>query len=145
ACCPRPALGKTTLAYLARGLSIERRTGEVGNAGAAKASWMARTVGISLRSVKAARRELIEGGFISKDTGSFQWKLNRDGAYFRINLSWSWNEVPKRCAPEKFSPRSAKTHPAFAPPYKDRKTSYESKTQKTESCALKLPGVCKAN
>jgi hypothetical protein len=100
---------------------------------------------MSLRSAKAARKELIELGFISKDTGSFQRKLNRDGAYFRVNLSWCWNEAPKRRVPEKISPRSAKTHAAFSPPYKYKKTSYESKNQKTQALRLKPSGVCKAN
>lgn len=135
---------KAVLGYIVRGLSLSRN-GEVSSAGTAKASWIAASFGLSLRGVKAARKELIERGLISKDTGSFQWKLNRDGAYFRIDLAWTEAAKGEGAQPPGFSPRLAKSHPVFAPPYKDRKTSYESKNQKTQSRALKLPGVCKAN
>jgi hypothetical protein len=140
------ALSKTLLAHIVRGLTLKPKTGEVSSAGTVKASWIARTFGISPRSVKAGRKELIRMGFISKDTGSFQRKLNRDGAYFRIDLSWTEPRSVKagEGASPRISPRRAETRPVFAPPYKDRKTSYESKTQKTQSRALNLPGVCKA-
>ena len=143
----RGAISKTLLAYVVRGLTLDAKSGEVRGAGTVKASWIAKTFALSARSVKAARKELISLGFISKDTGSFQRKLNRDGAYFRIDLSWTEPRSVKadEGASPRISPRRTETHPVFAPPYKDRKTSYESKTQKTQSRALKLPGVCKAN
>lgn len=147
ALCPKASLSETTLAYIVRGLTLKPRTGEIGCAGTVKASWISKTFEISLRSAKSARKTLIELGFISKDTGSFQRKLNRDGAYFRIDLSWTEPRSVKagEGASPRISPRRAETHPVFAPPYKDRKTSYESKNQKTQSRALNLPGVCKAN
>jgi hypothetical protein len=83
----RAALGKTTLAYLVRGMAIDRESGEVRGVGTVKASWIADVMKVSLRAVKAARKELIALGLITKDTGSLQRKLNRDGAYFRINLA----------------------------------------------------------
>ena len=83
---PRAALGLTMLGYVVRGLTIERKTGEVRGVGTGKAGWIAETFGLSLRSVRAARKELIAMNFISQDTGSTQRKLNRDGSYFRINL-----------------------------------------------------------
>ena len=140
----RTCLGKTTIAYILRGLTIERQNSEVRGVGTVKASWIAKTMCLSARSVKSARKELIDSGFITKDTNSYQRKLNRDGAYFRINLAWK--EKPKQgVTPPKISPRRAETHPNFAPPYKDKKTSYESKNQKTLNFASKPPGVCKAN
>ena len=45
----------------------------------------------------------------------------------------------------RIAPPRAKKGLQFAPPYKDLKTSYEIKNQKTKSRALNLPGVCKAN
>lgn len=138
------AISKTLLAHIVRGLTLKPRTGEICAAGTVKASWIANTFGLSLRSVKAARKELIEMGLISKDTGSFQRKLNRDGAYFVLNLSWADNPKVWQSEGEaspKISPLRVKTHPKIAPPYKDKKTSYESKNQKTK----KTPGVCIAN
>jgi len=142
------ALSKTLLAHIVRGLTLKPRTGEISSAGTVKASWIANTFDLSLRSVKAARQELIKMRLISKDTGSFQRKLNRDGAYFQLNLAWTDGRKVARSeggTPPKSAPRRAASHPKFAPPYKDKKTSYESKNQKTQSRALKLTGVCKAN
>jgi hypothetical protein len=137
----KAAIGKTVIAYLMRGLSIDRYAQEIKSCGSVKASWIAGAFGISLRSVKSARNFLILSGFITKDVGSFQRKLNRDGAYFAINLTWTEGE--RRVT--EIAPLTCKTAIKFAPPYKDKKTSYEFKNQKTESRALKLPGVCKAN
>ena len=86
--CGKPSLAKSLLALAVRGLSIERGTGSVKGRGTAKASWIAEFTGISLRAAKAARAELIQLGWVSRDTGSHQWKLNRDGAYFVINFAW---------------------------------------------------------
>jgi hypothetical protein len=146
------ALSKTLVAYIVRGLSLERRTGEVRGAGTVKASWISNVFGISVRSVKSARKALIEGGFITKDEASFQRKLNQDGAYFQVNLSWD-GTLGKRSdgkaavQPNRseslpdFAPPSIENRGIFSPPYKDLKTSYESKNQKTQSKPLKLSRV----
>ena len=86
----------TMLGYVLRGLSIARKGGEVKGVGTAKAAWIADAFGLSLRSVRTARKELIEMGFISQDTGSTQRKLNRDGSYFRINLAWKEKSASER-------------------------------------------------
>ena len=137
----KASLGLAILAYVLRGLTIERKGGAIGNAGSVKASWIAETFGLSLRSAKTARKELIELGFIEKDTTSIQRKLNRTGAYFRVNLLWNGKVDPAA----KIAPLPLKKCAQFALPYKDMKTSYEIKNQKAKSCALKRPGVCKAN
>lgn len=101
---PQAGLTKVALAYLVRGLSIGRGSGVIGNRGTVKASWIACVFGLSLRAVRYAQRDLQRAHWISKDTGSVQRKLNRDGAYFVINLDWcppadaSWLE-PGRLAP----------------------------------------------
>lgn len=146
----RAVLGKTVLAYVLRGMSIDRRSGEVRGVGTVKASWIADAMKVSLRAAKAARRDLIELGFISKDTGSVQRKLNRDGAYFRVNLSWKGEKeklrqgkpgvVTRFGIPESgIAPRPVKSCPAFAPPIKEKKTPYGSKDQKARPS--KAPGV----
>lgn len=133
----RRAISQVMLAYVIRGAVLDRKTMEVKGAGTVKASWIAKTFKLSLRSAKSGRAELIKLGFVSKDTGSFQRKLNRDGAYFKMCFDWLGGN--------KFAPRPAKSRALFAPPYKDMKTSYESKNQKPQSSALKPSGVCKAN
>ena len=95
AACTRPSLSKTMLAYILRGLSIDRSTGEVKGRGAVKATWIADTFGLSLRAVRAARAKLMVMGWISKDTASKQWKLNRTGAYFEINCEWKEDKKGK--------------------------------------------------
>src|SRR6185437_587565 len=119
-------------------LSIDRYGAGIRSAGTVKASWIASTFGLSLRSAKSARKALIDCELITKDTGSFQRKLNRDGAFFRLNCNWTGQR--------KFAPLGTKSRVVFAPPYKYKKTSYEFKNQKTQSAsALKPSGVCKAN
>lgn len=139
----RPAMGLTMLAYVMRGMVIERNGGEVKGAGTVKASWVAQAFGLSLRSVKGARKRLIAMGFISKDIASTQRKLNRDGSYFRINLEWNEKVGDSDGLPvrEKIAPPLDNSCASFAPPYKDKKTSTESKNQETQ----KSSGVLKTN
>ena len=130
------ALGRVMLGYVCRGLSIDRVGGALREAGTVKASWLADTLGLSLRSVRYAQAELRAMGWIGKDVGSKQWKLNRHGAWFRINLNW---RLPSResegaaCDATNRVPFARPT-PDFgtsvAPPKEDRKTPSESKNQK---------------
>ena len=135
---PKAGLGKVMLGYICRGLSIDRRGGVIREAGTVKASWLADALDLSLRSVRYAQAELRRVGWIPKDTGSKQWKLNRHGAWFRINLDWqpatgriavfaraSDTSAGVRIAP----PRPVLSTPV-APPKEDRKTPSESKNQK---------------
>ena len=80
-------------------------------------------MGLSERAVRYARKKLIEMGWIESDTGSIQRKLNRDGAYFVINLDWT-NVQRDKSGPD-FAPLPTEKCTDFAPPYKDKKTSYE--------------------
>ena len=86
---PLNALTQVVIAYLLRGLSIARSTGDICARGTVKASWIAETFGLSLRSVKYAQKALRERHWIGQDRQSHQRKLNRDGAYFEINLVWT--------------------------------------------------------
>ena len=139
--CSRPAVAKTVVAYLLRGLALER-TGRIRSAGTVKISWVCKLCQISERAARAARAELIRLGWITKDTGSFQRKLNRDGAYFVINPAW--RRVVKRLAP---------LHPEkcteSAPPIEIPETPYGSKNQKAaqplRAASRPVTGVCEAN
>jgi hypothetical protein len=130
--CTKRSVLISALAYCIRGLSLSPRDRTIKNKGSVKASWIAEVFNLSLRAVKGARRELIAMGWISKDIGSFQRKLNRDGAYFEINLSWG-REEKRDSSPTEFAPPIPKNTPKFAPPKERLKTPYGSKYQKTSS------------
>ena len=142
---PTAALGKVMLGYVCRGLSIARSGGAINSSGSVKATWLVEMLGLSERSVRYAQLELRSLGWIGKDTGSKQWKLNRDGAWFCINLEWapvagqgvafetevgaSHGAPIARPTPESCTP--------VAPPIEDRKTPSESKDQGTASGIFK--------
>lgn len=146
----KPALGKVMVGYLARGLSIARHTGELSGKGTVKASWLAAQLALSQRAVKYAQGQLQAMGWITKDTLSRQRKLNRDGAYFVINLEWTLQREETRPVVNRdkvaveFAPPLEAIAPAFAPPIEDMKTSIErnqdTKTQRVEPLVL---GVCR--
>ncbi|RUL87994.1 hypothetical protein [Tautonia sociabilis] len=119
-----PSLFLTVVAHLLRGLSFRGGGGEIVPRGTVKASWIAEHFGLSLRAVKAARARLIGLGFITRDTASLQRKLNRDGAYFVINLDFGAGAACTGSAPLPLPGRTGS-----APPYKDLKTTSVSKNQ----------------
>ncbi len=135
---PKAGLGKVMLGYICRGLSIERHGGAIREAGTVKASWLADSLGLSLRSVRYAQAELRRIGWIAKDTGSVQRKLNRHGAWFRISFDWrpatTGMKVFERPSDASAGIGIAPPQPVFrtavAPPKEDRKTPSESKNQK---------------
>ncbi len=124
---PKAALGKVMLGYVCRGLSIDREGGGIRGTGTVKASWLADTFGLSLRSVRYAQAELRLAGWIPKDTESWQWKLNRHGSWFCIKLDWV---PPEASAKLQIAPPRPRECTPVAPPKKDRKTPSESKNQK---------------
>ena len=127
AACSKPALVKTVIAYLLRGLSLDQ-SGELRGKGTAKISWICSLCRISERAARGARVELIRLGWITKDTGSLQRKLNRDGAYFVIDLAW-------RRAAKSFAPLQRPRCAPFAPLPKRPETPSELKDQKLTATA----------
>jgi hypothetical protein len=124
----RPAFTKVLVAYLIRGVSIDRRSGEVSGSGSVKLTWIAERFGLSERAARYARRELIALGILTPDTGSSQRKLNRHGAYFTVNLEW--REEPHRDPAEAIvAPLVVPIAPRIAPPEGDKRTSSGTKDQ----------------
>jgi hypothetical protein len=135
----KPALVKTVLAYLLRGLSLGA-DGTMRGKGTAKISWICALCRISERAARSARAELIRMGWISKDTGSVQRKLNRDGAYFVINTAW-------RRAVTSFAPLRSEFRRPIAPPTEKQETPSDFKNRKLAdavdagSCGKKSPNL----
>lgn len=129
----RASVVLTALSYILRGLSLSPKARSLKNRGTVKATWIAMALNLSERSVRYARKELKIMGWLSEDTTEKQWKKNRDGAFFEINLLWGRKEKgePKK-APD-FAPLPPKKKAHFAPPYRDNKTYYVSRNQKTSS------------
>lgn len=86
----KAALIKTLLAYCLRGLSLNKNNLKA--TGSVKAGWIADVFCLSIRAVRAARKELISLDILSEDNSN-QWKLNRCGAYFEINTAWKQSGV----------------------------------------------------
>lgn len=121
--CSRPALARTIVAYLLRGLSLDA-AGRIKGAGTVKISWICRACRISERAAQVARAALIQMGWITKDTGSLQRKLNRDGAYFVIDPLWARTQS---------APRRTEKCARSAPPREKQETPSGSKDQKGAS------------
>lgn len=154
------ALAKVVIAYMVRGLAITRETGIISSKGTVKASWIAETFGLSQRGVKYAQAVLRALNWITKDTQSLQRKLNRDGAYFVINMDWKLRRQATASARKNesvgaeegrpfvnrdktvvsFAPPGPGNAPTFAPPIENKKTSIENKHQRTQ--LAEAPGVC---
>lgn len=81
----RPVFIATVLGHLLR--CLFSRGGRIASAGLCKSSWIADVFGVDERNVKAARRELIECGWLLVDDASQRF-LNRWGLPVRVNLDW---------------------------------------------------------
>jgi hypothetical protein len=88
----KPAVIATVLGMIARCLS--RRRGGFDSRGRVKSGWIARAFGVDVRSVKRARKELVDLGWISPES-SDQRAENRWGRAYRINLAWVASPVTR--------------------------------------------------
>jgi hypothetical protein len=110
----RPALIATVLGLLLRCLS--RRKGGFDGRGRVKASWIAGVFSVDVRRVKAARRELVELGWIEPEPAP-RWATNRWGGCYRIDLDWNRVET----AGGRNLPSPLVAHgPGLPPPVPDR-------------------------
>lgn len=143
------ALILTALAYCIRGLTLTR-VGEIKTSGRTKISWIASVFGLSERAVQYARASLIKDGVISEDATEKQWVLNRHGAYFAVLLTFgrtkSANMEPKRSQfgstkKPKIAPQGVKTCAQIAGPYRDKKSYFVNRNQKTSGSAPRPAGV----
>lgn len=126
--------------------------------GSCKASWIAETFGVSLRGVKASRKELLSLGWLIRNDAP-QWRLNRGGLSVEINLAWSLppceslpshGSPPASPAASEFAPPPVPTCTAFAPPESNKKLSFgEFKNQKPafsgQPPAGEQTGICNSS
>ena len=96
-----PAVLATAISALFRCLS--RRKAGFDGRGRFKASWVARAFGLDIRSVKAARRRLIDLGWLAPEV-SGQLSENRWGRAYRIDLGWAPPTPPPDVADHHPSP-----------------------------------------
>lgn len=131
------AQAATVLGHLLRGMYY--RDGRCTAGGICKASWLAEVFDVDLRSIKAARKRLVELGWLVLQPTP-QQRLNRWGVSFTINMDWSPMPQQKRVTeappPEGFSTTG------LPPLRKNQKLSTRSKHQKPATRRPKT-GVCK--
>ncbi len=115
----RSSIIATAFGHLLRCLFY--RSGECVSGGRCKASWIAEVFDVDVRTVKAARKELVELGWLVTREAT-QCQLNRWGLPVVINLQWSHaREVsespPPHCVKESGTP----------PPIENKKLSSRAK------------------
>jgi len=86
----------TVLGHLLRCVYYQR--GLCTSEGACKASWVAATFGVDERNVKKSRARLVELGWLVS-VNAPQWRMNRWGGRFCINLSWAGRLDEVRVSP----------------------------------------------
>jgi hypothetical protein len=131
----RPALIATVLGLLLRCLS--RRKGGFDGRGRVKASWIARTFGVSIPAVKVARRELIALGWIVAEPGD-QWAENRWGRAYSVNLGW---QTPTTSSgPSSIPPRPAPGSTSIPPDLQTGNPSGRAKNQEPAGTGSSIKG-----
>ena len=142
------AVMATLLGQLLR--CVYYRDGQVVSWGRCKSSWVADVFGLTLRSVKAARKHLLGLGWLV-ELGSTWSERQRWGGTFAVSLNFAFarpaayadtaGPVPDMCPTRAAavvptsdnSPRPAVFEPVFSPPYVNRELPSELKNQKPAS------------
>ncbi len=127
----------TVLGHLLRGLYY--RNGRCTAGGTCKASWVAEVFDVDVRNVKAARKRLVEMGWLVLQLTP-QRRLNRWGISFTVNLDWS--PSPQQNRDTEAPPPGQLSTTGLPPPRKNQELSTRSKHQKPATRRPKT-GVCK--
>lgn len=112
------AMIATAFGHLLRCLYF--RGGACAPSGLCKASWVAEVFDVHLRTVKSARRTLVENGWL-RTMATPQWVRNRWGQRFTVNLQWSATLAGSRVA--ETPPRNERSTPCSPPPESHRELS----------------------
>lgn len=120
------ATAATVLGHLLR-CAFYRR-GQVTATGCCKASALAEEFGLDARSVKRARARLVESGWV-RPLPTPQWRLNRYGGLFEVDLGWSpCGGVAERSTGD-LSPPGRLSTARLSPPVQDKYPLREYKNQ----------------
>ena len=136
----RAALIGTAFGHLLRCLYY--RNGECISGGRCKASWIADVFELDVRTVKAARKNLLSMDWLVP-LDATQCELNRWGMSVRVNLTWSPGSVTRKH--ESPPPRDAFCT-GSPPPIRNKKLSSRVKNQKPAprgpagACTQNAPG-----
>ena len=129
----------TALGHLVYCLYYHRREGW-NPRGSCKASWIARTFGLSERSVIRARQHLEDLGWLRRVDSPGQWHLNRFGATYEVNLAWartagelSTTLERRKLSTARMSPPPGRNDTRLSPPESDHTLSSRVKNQKPAS------------
>jgi hypothetical protein len=112
------AMIATAFGHLLRCLYF--RGGACAPTGMCKASWVAEVFHVHPRTVKTARRALVENGWL-RPMATPQWVRNRWGQRFIVNLEWSATPAGERAA--KTPPPRGRPTPCSPPPESHRELS----------------------
>lgn len=123
----QPAVVATILGLCLRGLY--HRAGACHAGGTCKASWVAGTFGVCIRSVRRARQHLEGIGWVSP-LSMPHWHQQRYGESFIVNLSWLARARPR----SSLSPRQPVSTTELSPPGADKDLPAE--VQNTEPAAV---------
>lgn len=104
------------------------KRGVITATGCCKASWVAQRFGVNERSVKRARAELVRMGWL-RQLPTSQWRLNRFGGRFEVNLAWSKPHGEGRVSTACVSPPRAQSTAQLSPPVPDKEPLREYKNQ----------------
>jgi len=96
------------------------RGGACAPSGMCKASWVAEVFDVHHRTVKTARRALVENGWL-RPMATPQWVRNRWGQRFAVNLEWS--ATPAGGWVAETPPRRGRSTPCSPPPESHRELS----------------------
>ena len=99
------------------------RNGKCESGGTCKASWIANVFEIDVRTVKSARKELVDRGWLFVRSAT-QCQLNRSGLPVVINLEWSFQSGRPMC---ESPPPRAQNRTGSPPPIKNKKLSSRAK------------------
>ena len=133
----------TVLGHLLRCPHFSKDAGWDG-AGACKASWVGETFGVSERSIARARRHLIENVRWLRPLESEQWRMNRYGGRFEVNLAWdpttptAVGEEPQLSTAQMSDPR-APNEPRLSDPREQQPSPTEISTSTPGSRAAGSP------
>lgn len=112
------AIIATAFGHLLRCLYF--RGGACAPSGLCKASWVAEVFDVHPRTVKTARRALVENGWL-RTMATPQWVRNRWGQRFAVNLEWRATSASTRVA--ETPPQRGRSTPCSPPPESHRELS----------------------